>query len=1114
MKFMSKSHNQDPSNCYTLFINDARATFTQGRKFPNNYIRTTKYTLITFIPKNLFEQFRRLSNFYFLCVLVIQLVPQVSPLLPLTSILPLAFVLLITAIKEALEDYSRYQSDKKSNREVYNIVKDGDLVPVYSQDLRVGDIVKISNGQRFPADLVLLSATNDEGICYVETSNLDGETNLKVRKSIPDTHTHQTLEQISSIRGSIVYETPNERLYRFNGRLVLQPSEGVVHSLNHTMFLQRGSQLRNTKHVFGIIVYTGVDTKLYLNQQPPPSKFSTVEKFMNRLILYVFIFQICICLICSVASSFYEETVGLLLPYLGENPLPVATYGVRNFFTYFILFNTMIPISLWVTLEVVKMGQAKFMEWDHHMRAKVDRKDITESHCKAKTSNLNEDLGRIEHIFSDKTGTLTENVMNFCKCSIGHDIYDEKETPGGLFGAMDMRGTGGAKAARVQSFLRIIALCHTVIPEIDENTGEIIYQAQSPDELALVHTAKANGHVFLSRKTDEMIVKENGQETRYALLATLEFSSSRRRMSVIVRTPEGTIKLLCKGADMAISCRLNTRDSRNNHRDETMDYLRTFSREGFRTLMLAERELTEMEFNEWRESFLQANTAIDNREERVESVCELIEKDMTLVGTTAIEDKLQHHVPETINYLLEAGLHIWVLTGDKQETAVNIGYSCKLFDPAMELIFINTETSEECGQILDRYIALLPPEVEEDTGVITAASSGVLAPELVIPQLSTDYGMVIDGHTLAFALHDHRDKFLRLGRACKSVICCRVTPLQKALVVRVVKQAERKVSLAIGDGANDVSMIQEAHVGVGIFGMEGTQAARASDYAIHQFSHLKRLLCVHGRYSYIRVSGLLQYSFYKNMCFTLCLFWFSFSDLFSGQTLFDSWIITFFNILFTSVPPFVYGLMEKDIDEASIMENPHLYRQLQHSNVLTKKTFLVWNIAALWHSLTIYFGVRLLFANEIMGPGGMTSGIWSYGTLISTIAILVVNFKIALETKSWTIFSIGSILLSFLAFFIMLILYAMFLPLNSNMFDVFSVQLKTLTYHLCVIILVIISLIPDFIIKYYSLQYYPEDVQILREKRCLKNKEIQMKEMSNDGGKGHHHNQRRPTTTV
>lgn len=466
-------------------------------------------------------------------------------------------------------------------------------------------------------------------------------------------------------------------------------------------------------------------------------------------------------------------------------------------------------------------------------------------------------------------------------------------------------------------FMLIMSLCHTVVPEYDENTGEITYQSQSPDETALVDTAKDNGFVFVKRKTDEIMIERFGKDTAYKLLATLEFTSARRRMSVIVETPDGHIKLLTKGADIVIFDRLTDRD--NRLKEVTLEHLRTFSKDGLRTLVLAEKDITRNEYDEWKDIFQSALTSIDNREERVEAACEIIENDLVLVGCTAIEDKLQEEVPETIHYLLEAGIKLWVLTGDKQETAINIGYSSRLLTPSMDLIIINAENSEICGEQLkanlERYCYKY---YNSEEGIVTAIETDDVEEE----QPHRVIGLVIDGHSLGFALHDHTEAFLTLGKACRSVICCRVTPLQKALVVRVVKQGEQRICLSIGDGANDVSMIQEAHVGIGIIGKEGTQAARASDYAIQQFKHLKRLLCIHGRYSYLRVTGIIQYSFYKNLAFTLCMLYFSFYNGFSGQTLYDSWIITLYNIVFTSIPPLFFGLFEKDLDEEIIYKVP------------------------------------------------------------------------------------------------------------------------------------------------------------------------------------------------
>lgn len=1051
---LSKSSMDGSGSTYSFLVNDTAGNLEKG--FPTNFIRTTKYTLITFLPKNLFEQFRRVSNFYFLTVVVIQMIPSITPFPPETSILPLVFVLVITALKEAMEDYARYKADKKNNTEPFKVIRDGKLEVVPSQDIKVGEIVYVSNGQHFPADFILLSSSSDDGICYVETANLDGETNLKVRKALEATLVFQDVEELAQFRATVQCETPNERLYRFNGRLAVEGKEKNTFSLNHTMFLQRGAQLRNTKYCYGVCVYAGVDTKLFLNQQPPPSKFSTVERTLNRFILLVFVAQLMICLACAIGSGLFDAGTGTPSYYLGTNIYTIPVYSLRNFFTYFVLFNTMIPISLWVTLEIVRVGQAKFMEWDELMGAD---ETAEEQSVKAKTSNLNEDLGRIQHIFSDKTGTLTENMMNFCKCSVRMGVFDEKNKPGGLMATLEYPTTPDETVTAISDFLKILALCHTVVSEVNPETGEITYQSQSPDETALVETARNNGYVFVRRKADEIIIRERGVDVSYALLAVLEFSSVRRRMSVVVRTPEGKIQLLSKGADLVMFDRMF--DGDKGAKDETYRNLKEFSREGYRTLVLAQREVSIEEFSEWKMAFYQANNSLDNREEKVENICELIETELFLVGCSAIEDKLQDEVPETIHYLLEAGIQLWVLTGDKQETAINIGYSSRLLNPAMELIIVNAENSEICGEILRSYLT----RIEEAQ-----------------PGHETEVGMVIDGHSLGFALHDHTDEFLRLGRLCRSVICCRVTPLQKALVVRVVKQGEQKVSLAIGDGANDVSMIQEAHVGVGIFGKEGTQAARASDYSIHQFKYLKRLLCVHGRYSYIRVSGIIQYSFYKNMCFTLSILWFSFYNGFSGQTLFDAWIIALYNIIFTSLPPFLFGLFEKDLNDSVISQHAEVYRRMQSGTLFTKRTFCIWLACGIWHSLVVFFGTELIFANDALFYNGRTTGLWIMGTLASTLAILIVNLRMVLEIKTFNVIVIGVIILSIVAYVLFLVIYNTALALTVDMYYVFFILLGSPSFYLSMLALSAIALLPDFVGKYYARQYYPEDWQILREK--------------------------------
>ena len=724
----------------------------------------------------------------------------------------------------------------------------------------------------------------------------------------------------------------------------------------------------------------------------------------------------------------------------------------------------MIPISLWVTLELVKVGQAKFMEWDQEMI--YDLGNGPEG-MKSKTSNLNEELGRvsfitikfshiqIQHIFSDKTGTLTENKMHFWKCSIRGKVFDERQNPGGVAEELQYPNTLEETKKGLRDFLLTMAICHSVVPQVNE-TGELEYQSQSPDETALVDTASANGFVFLKRKAELLVLKQFNREMTYEVLATLEFSAARRRMSVIVKDEEGKIRLFCKGADIVIYDRLADRDTKL--KEVTASDLKNFSNEGLRTLVMAYKDLTIQEYEEWRDIYSQASTAIDNREERVEAACEIIENDLILLGCSAIEDKLQDEVPETIFYLLEAGIKLWVLTGDKQETAINIGYSSRLLTGHMDLIIINAENSDICGEQLKANLERFCNKYyNPEEGIVT---------NIETDDIDDDHrviGMVIDGHSLGFALHDHTEAFLTLGKACRSVICCRVTPLQKALVVRVVKQGEQRISLAIGDGANDVSMIQEAHVGVGIFGREGTQAARASDYAIVQFRHLKKLLCVHGRYSYLRVTGIIQYSFYKNLSFTLSMLYFSFYNGFSGQTLYDSWVITLYNIVFTSIPPFFYGLFEKDLSEKIIYKHPETYRRMQRGELFTKKTFMTWILSSVWDSLCVYYGVFFLLANDTIKSNGQTADLWTMGTIASTLAIVIVNCRMAIETRYWTLLTHIGIWGSIVAYFLCLLFYCA-LP-GYTMYWIIYFILSSPSFYFILVLVTVVALLPNFVGK-------------------------------------------------
>lgn len=374
------------------------------------------------------------------------------------------------------------------------------------------------------------------------------------------------------------------------------------------------------------------------------------------------------------------------------------------------------------------------------------------------------------------------------------------------------------------------------------------------------------------------------------------------------------------------------------------------------------REIPEEEYSRWAQIYDQAATTLTNRAEELDKAAEVIEQNMFLLGATAIEDKLQDGVPDTIHTLQEAGIKVWVLTGDRQETAINIGYSCRLLNEDMSLIICNEDSHFGTKSFLE---AKLHEVVESHS------NHG---------NHEDPMALIIDGRALTFALEKDIEKiFLDLAKRCKAVICCRVSPLQKALVVKLVKKYSHSILLAIGDGANDVSMIQAAHVGVGISGVEGLQAARSADFSISQFRFLRKLLLVHGSWAYQRLSKMIFYFFYKNVALYLTQFWVSSRDQvtisssrclhliifypiqyaifngFSGQTLYESWTLSCFNVIFTILPPLAIGVFDQFTSARLLDKYPQMYMLGQNNEFFNQKRFWGWIANAIFHSLVSTF---------------------------------------------------------------------------------------------------------------------------------------------------------------
>ncbi|KAK0901307.1 phospholipid transporting ATPase [Friedmanniomyces endolithicus] len=748
--------------------------------------------------------------------------------------------------------------------------------------------------------------------------------------------------------------------------------------------------------------------------------------------------------------------------------------------------------------------------------------------CTPKSWNISDDLGQIEYIFSDKTGTLTQNVMEFKKCTINGTPYGEAYTEA-LAGMQkrqgidveaegrrareqiatdrvtmiervrrmhdnpylqddeltfvapdfvaDLGGEGGpAQRAACERFMLALALCHTVITErTPGDPPKIEFKAQSPDEAALVATARDVGFTVMGRSNEGIIINCLGEEREYTVLNTLEFNSTRKRMSAIMRMPDGKIVLFCKGADSLIYSRLK-KGEQPELRRQTAEHLEMFAREGLRTLCIAQRELGEEEYQKWNIDHDLAAAAVQEREEKLDAVADTIERELTLIGGTAIEDRLQDGVPDAIQLLAQAGIKLWVLTGDKVETAINIGFSCNLLNNDMELIVlkVDDENVQAAEGTLDQELAKFGKSGSDEE--LKAAKKNHEPP-------APTHALVIDGDTLKLVLDNRlRQKFLLLCKECKSVLCCRVSPSQKAAVVQMVKAGLEVMTLSIGDGANDVAMIQEADVGVGIAGEEGRQAVMSSDYAIGQFRFLTRLMLVHGRWSYRRLSETIANFFYKNIVWTFALFWYQIYTNMDCSYAFDYSYILLYNLAFTSLAPIFMGILDQDVNDKVSLAVPGLYRRGIERAEWTQLKFWTYMADGLYQSLICYFFTYLIFrpANFNTESGHVISDYKRMGVFIGNPVVVVVNIYILLNTYRWDWFMCLITGISILLIFLWTGAYTSFTD-GFTFYGAAKQVYGSLSFWAYLLLTVVLCLLPRFSAKAFQKIYYPRDVDIIRE---------------------------------
>ncbi|KAK9721631.1 hypothetical protein K7432_003259 [Basidiobolus ranarum] len=1186
------------------------------KEFPTNRIRTAKYTLLSFLPKNLFEQFRRVANMYFLFMAILQFLPYVGVSSPFFAIMPLTTVITITAIKDGVEDYKRYRMDLKYNgsktrilknwintnhplhqpsfwQRIWNRTSDILTAPLYKyklfgyineetrvkgkddpvvfqesncsvaefqeavwQDIRVGDIVYLRNNETCPVDLVILSSGEPEGECFIETKELDGETNLKTRLAIDETLHLQTPAEFADAKFYIDSDVPTSNLYAYQATMHIYQNDDSDKSSQHlsprkkpssvpiniSNTLLRGHVIRNTSFVIGVAVFTGGDTKILLNSGNTPSKRSKIEKTMNRQVIVNFAILLVLCLICAIASGFIQagnqnsfDDGGTSSPFL---------LGFLTFWSSLIIFQNIIPISLYVSVEFVKTWQAYFIFNDKNMY-----NEATQTTCVPKSWNLSDDLGQIEYVFSDKTGTLTRNIMEFSKCTINGKMYGDstgRETDAAK-GARERQGSAPESARNepfyrnqifqqfltemrniydskyacldleklafidpqvfkdlrqlkeehilvpdereqaesIRDFFSLLAVCHTVViekpDEVLPNQPLFAYRAESPDESALVSAARDLGFSFLGRSKNLMTIDILGEEMEFELLHILEFNSTRKRMSVIVRRPApwNDLVLLTKGADNIIFERLA--DGQSNLVNSTAQHIDSFSNDGLRTLCLAYRPLTEEFYQQWAKQLQEASTSLDNRDGEVEKCYEKIEVELILIGATAIEDKLQENAPECILALRQAGIKIWVLTGDKMQTAINIGFACNLLTNDMQLWTIKGDSKESAKKEFYDVVASIRGDKEDHlSGTSYFESLPLPRRSLNLHRSNMVHAMVIEGSALKHLLEDTecRTQLLEITPLCRSVICCRVSPLQKAQIVHMVKKGRKAVCLAIGDGANDVSMIQAADVGVAIAGEEGLQAAMAADYNFSQFKYLENLLLVHGLWSYLRIAEMVLNFFYKNVVFVLVILWYQFFCGFSANTFFDFMYLQLYNLVFTLMPVIAIGTCDRAVSYQNAMRFPNLYMLGIRQSRYGMRRFWVYILEAIYQSLVCFYTFYFIFLNNI-SQSGADSDLYDFSTSVSVTVITIATVTVGMNSYSWNWIMFASVAGSIIAVHIYAFAYSFLSSAESYGSGLYVYG--SASFWCAYFAAVLIAIFPRYVILFIKQVWFYEDIDIVRE---------------------------------
>jgi phospholipid-translocating P-type ATPase (flippase) len=937
------------------------------------------------------------------------------------TLIVLGFMVLFTVTKNLAQDIIRINNDKQINFRPYQVWSGADFTSVACKDLKVGHLVVLKTGDIAPADLLVLAGSTS-GSCLADLKPLTGRKNLSEKTALRETQVllegwQARSELISKLEGDLLVPQPTSDIHKFEGKLRLKGYPRAV-PLSPINLLPRDSIILKTDFLLCLAVYVGTETKTMMSQSSTNRKVTRLESRLNRVSWLLVGVALVISVICAVTGVDMEMDDDLSF---GEHIL-----------TYILLYQHILPITLFFLLDTIRLVQVILIE--------------RSGRFKMTTSNVNDEIAQIEYLLTDKTGTLTNAELKLRMCKLkgvdyvtDYDAVNEseesvddlvKQTKNSSFSLIHSNSqplSAIASEADSQLFMLGLLLCNNVYTE---PSGELF--GESADELAIVDGVQSSGYRLIERTASSVKVQIRGRVQEFYVHAIIPFNPESRRMSTLVQAVgSDNAYLIVKGAvdTMQKVCKTDDLDDLIESSDLNIA-------KGLRCIAFGCKALGVDETADLVET-LDYSRGAANEEGRVMAALAEHDEGISLLGKAYLEETVNPNVADTIQRLKEVGIKIWMVTGDSANSAYSVALTSRLTTVETEHLQLTGYISqvdlkrnlimaikrclygEFSGIPLDRLASITSPRAgqsaqksntlerikRQSRGKQKLFKSTTVNTESPIEMLEepietnlVKFAMTVDGATLKLALADPESRKILtcLLFAAETVLGCNMIPSHKADLVRLLQRSLvfKPRVMAVGDGNNDISMLRQANVGVGISSHFNSPAAISSDIMAKEFSDLCELILTHGLRSHNSLAKSLLLALYGNLTMTLLLFYFSFTADYSSAYIIDPIISVIFSLVLLVVPLVVVGAT----DNSSYESKAEQYRKSYQFRFFSRKKLLMCLLTSLLHSGMLFLYVYPCFW-DIVDKDGRTENVEMMGMTMFLALILTVLLQTSLEVR-------------------------------------------------------------------------------------------------------------------